>query len=95
MKNEEYNVGDKLICIPGFADNDDGGGAGYITGRIFTVARVTTNRDLDRMIYWPKEHEPNTNGIYGKAAKLYTLTDSSGSMQGTPVDKIINNYQIY
>lgn len=71
MEDAKYKVGDKLICIPGFDKPKKDGGAGYQVGRIFTVERITTDRHSDDFIYWPVEKEPNDNGVYGKAVKLY------------------------
>jgi len=83
MNQEKYKQEDVLICCGNFDTDDSSGGSGWVQNRVFTVARISSTEDPDRIIYWPKEHIPNTNGIYGRACKLHVK------------EEVINDYSIY
>lgn len=75
MENK-FNVGDKVICKPGF--NTDGGGFGnklygghgYFIGEVLTVISIDTDKkDENATVYWFKDH---IGGIYQRALQLHS-----------------------
>ena len=67
MENK-FKAGDKVVCKPGFnnsemEDDSKGAGAGYVSGKKFTIWRITeTQYDNDNhFIAWPERGE---FGIY-------------------------------
>lgn len=56
-----FKVGDVVKCV-------DRGiqGVGWKVGRIFTITRITSGFDLER-VYWG---EPNTSGVFESSIEL-------------------------
>lgn len=83
MNGEKYEVGDQLVCIPGFQPIAKSGGAGYANGKVFIVERMSESveGDPDNIIYWPEGKFPHNYGLRGRAVKR--------------AESIINTYPIY
>lgn len=67
----EFIVGDIVECIPGFeGEGHLNGGAGYESGKIFTIHRITEHAgaDIGSAVLWPNDRD---NGIYLRAVKLH------------------------
>lgn len=73
MYNRNFEVGDVVICKPGFSegeeDTDEGpmGGLGYKVGKIFTVTSFTTSYDYAWILIGENEEE----SIYAYACEFY------------------------
>lgn len=68
-------VGDKVRCKPGFNteepyQNNNGGGSGYVSGKEFTIGRITQHNTKPHLrIMWPKGND-QYRGIYEHALEL-------------------------
>jgi hypothetical protein len=65
----DFKVGDRVICLPGFTQSDNGpdrGGDGYKVGKNFIILRFSNCNGYE--IAWPLD---GGNGIYTQAIKLY------------------------
>lgn len=69
MEKHNFNIGDEVICIPGFTCNSVGG-FGYKEGKIFKIKSIS-GYDKGGMgdCLWPVG---GGNGIYARAVKLNT-----------------------
>lgn len=75
-----YNIGDTVICIPGFKDTwDQGqygtamrdpkyGGAGYKSGKVFVVGTIFSEPYRGQVLF----PIGNSGGVFLDALRLYT-----------------------
>lgn len=67
----EPQVGDTVKCLPGFNISDSGdkrGGAGYRSGRVFTIQTKGIVQIEGDSVYWPRAD--GRDGVWSKAVVL-------------------------
>lgn len=74
---KKFKSGDKVFCIPRSNINitgagpNDGPGSGYEDGRVFIIARVSYNSDIeDQSVAWPSDNGP---GVFFRSLKLIPI----------------------
>jgi len=66
----KFKVGDKVVCLPGFTEDDEGdnrGGCGYKSGKVFEIREINSYDKL-YPVAWPKD---GNSGVYIQAIKLF------------------------